>query len=86
MNNELKIKNEKILKNQLIEALTERTGLDKDNYDLFENVKVEVNNHTIIITEQDLKNYFEIQSEYRRRMKNIRRKIRQKKNFEAIAE
>lgn len=49
----------KEIKNQLIKALIKNTGLDKDNYDLFENIKVEVNNHTIIISEEDLKKYFE---------------------------
>ena len=60
MENELKIKNEKILKNQLIEALIKYTNLSKDNYDCFENIEIKLNdNYSVVISEQDLKNYFE---------------------------
>ena len=44
MENELKIKNEKILKNQLIEALIKYTNLSKDNYDCFENTDFKLRN------------------------------------------
>ena len=53
--NELKMKNEKILKNQLIEALVKHTNLSKDNYDCFENIEINI---SVVISEQDLKNYF----------------------------
>ena len=57
--NELKIKNEKILKNQLIEALIKYTNLSKDNYDCFENIEINIDdNYSVVISEQDLKNYF----------------------------
>ena len=60
MENELKIKNEKILKNQLIEALIKYTNLSKDNYDCFENIEIKLNdNYSVVLSEQDLKNYFE---------------------------
>ena len=60
MDNELKIKNEKIMKNQLIEALIKYTNLSKDNYDCFENIEITLNdNYSVVISEQDLKNYFE---------------------------
>lgn len=60
MENELKIKNEKIMKNQLIEALIKYTNLSKDNYDCFENIEININdNYSVVISEQDLKNYFE---------------------------
>lgn len=60
MENELKIKNEKIMKNQLIEALIKYTNLSKDNYDCFENIEINIDdNYSVVISEQDLKNYFE---------------------------
>ena len=60
MDNELKIKNEKIMKNQLIEALIKYTNLSKDNYDCFENIEINIDdNYSVVISEQDLKNYFE---------------------------
>ena len=60
MENELKIKNEKIMKNQLIEALIKHTNLSKYNYDCFENIEININdNYSLVISEQDLKNYFD---------------------------
>ena len=60
----MKIKNKKesetIMKNQLIELLIKHANLSKDNYDCFENIKITLNDdYSIVLSEQDLKNYFD---------------------------
>lgn len=49
----------KEIKNQLIKALIKNMGLDKYDFENFEKIKVTVNNRIILITQQDLKEYFE---------------------------
>ena len=35
------------------------TNLSKDNYDCFENIEINIDdNYSVVISEQDLKNYF----------------------------
>lgn len=49
-----KLESEKIMKNQLIEALIKYTNLSKDNYDCFENIEIKLDDkYSVIISEQD---------------------------------
>ena len=55
-----KKESETIMKNQLIELLIKHANLSKDNYDCFENIEIKLNDdYSIVLSEQDLKNYFE---------------------------
>ena len=57
---ENKSKSERIMKNQLIETLIKYANLSKDNYDCFENIEIKLDDkYSVVISEQDLKNYFE---------------------------
>ena len=72
MKNELKTKNEKIMKNQLIEALIKYFDLSKYNYDCIENIEIKLDDkYSVVISEQDLKNYFEIQERYKNEYRKI---------------
>lgn len=54
MKNELKTKNEKIMKNQLIELLIKHFDLSKYNYDCFENIEIKLDDkYSVVISEQD---------------------------------
>ena len=76
--NELKTKNEKIMKNQLIEALIKYFDLSKYNYDCIENIEIKLDDkYSVVISEQDLKNYFEIQERYKNEYRKVRRRIKE---------
>lgn len=78
MKNELKTKNEKIMKNQLIEVLIKHFALSKDNYDCIENIEIKLDDkYSVVISEQDLKNYFEIQERYKNEYRKVRRRIKE---------
>ncbi|WP_158636826.1 hypothetical protein [Brachyspira aalborgi] len=49
-----KLESEKIMKNQLIEALIKYFDLSKYNYDCFENIEIKLDDkYSVIISEQD---------------------------------
>lgn len=73
-----KLESEKIMKNQLIEALIKYTNLSKDNYDCLENIEIKLDDkYSVVISEQDLKNYFEVQERYKNEYRKIRRRIKE---------
>lgn len=45
-------------RNALIEIIIKNTALDKDNYDLFGEIKMKINDRIVTISEEDLKEYF----------------------------
>lgn len=45
-------------RNALIEIIIKNTTLDKDNYGLFGEIKMTINDRIVTISEEDLKEYF----------------------------
>ncbi|WP_432631590.1 hypothetical protein [Brachyspira sp.] len=48
----------KEVQNALIEAIVKNAMIDKENYKMFGEIKVTVNNRVILVQEEDLKEYF----------------------------
>lgn len=50
--------NKKIDKSKLMKLITQRFTINKSNCDILENITLKFGEHKIMITQEDLKNYF----------------------------